>query len=98
MIYHFLNYTFEVVTLWDQAHVTNNNVYVGADIIGSYTNSLDNGVDVVSSLFTNEISVTKTGELAIVGYQTNSVVRFKRLDWKRHQDWDVSIQLQEENR
>ena len=72
------NYTFEVVTLWDQAHVTNNNVYVDVDIIGSYTNSLDNGVDVVSSLFTNEISVTKTGELAIVGYQTNSVVRFKR--------------------
>ena len=30
------NYTFEVVTLWDQAHVTNNNVYVDVDIIGSY--------------------------------------------------------------
>ena len=72
------NYTFNVITLNDNAHYLSNNIYEEVEISGFYTNSLDNSVDVISQLFTNEISVTKTGQLEVVGYQTNSIVRFKR--------------------
>ena len=77
------NYTYNVVTLNDSAHVTNNNVILEVEILGSWTNSLDNGVDILipsygNLAFTNKINVTKTGELSVVGYQTNSIVRFKR--------------------
>ena len=74
----FSNYTFNVITLNDNAHYLSNNVYEEVEISGFYTNSLDNGVDVISQIFTNEISVTKTGTLEVVGYKTNSIVRFKR--------------------
>ena len=72
------NYTFNVITLNDNAHYLSNNIYEAVEISGFYTNSLDNGIDVISQIFTNEISVTKTGTLEVVGYKTNSIVRFKR--------------------
>lgn len=72
------NYTFSVVTLNDNAHYQSNNIFDEVSISGYYTNSLDNEIDEILQLYTNEISVTKTGVLAVVGYRTNSVVRFKR--------------------
>ena len=48
------NYTFNVITLNDNAHYLSNNIYEEVEISGFYTNSLDNGVDVISQIFTNE--------------------------------------------